>query len=130
VQALTSTLKTSTSNIIVGDTFTLTWSSPGAIGCTPSDGGANGSTWSGTLAPSGATTQTATETGTFTYILTCDAPYDGATATPQQVVINVSAASSSGNGSSSGGQSGGGGSIRPIELLLLVGLRALRRRRV
>ena len=130
VQALTSTLKTSTSNIIVGDTFTLTWSSPGAIGCTPSDGGANGSPWSGTLAPSGATTQTATETGTFTYILTCDAPYDGATATPQQVVINVSAASSSGNGSSSGGQSGGGGSIRPIELLLLVGLRALRRRRV
>jgi hypothetical protein len=119
VQALTSTLKASTSNIIVGGSFTLTWSSLGATGCTASGGGANGSPWSGTLAPSGTTTQTATETGSFTYILTCDAPYDGATATPQQVVITVSAASSS-----------GGGSIQPIELLLLVGLSALRRRRV
>jgi len=128
VQALTSTLQTSASNVTVGNSFTLTWSSLGAIGCTASGGGANGSPWSGTLAPSGATTQAATETGTFTYILTCDAPYDGATATPQQVVINVSASSSSSSGGSSSGQSGGGGAIRPIELLLLVVLSRLRRR--
>jgi hypothetical protein len=126
VQALTSTLQASTSNVTVGNSFTLTWSSLGAIGCTASGGGANGSPWSGALATSGATTQTATQTGTFTYILTCDAPYDGATAPPQQVVINVSAASSS--SSSGGGHSGGGGSIEPIELLLLVGLSAVRRR--
>jgi hypothetical protein len=128
VQALTSTLKASTSDIVVGESFTLTWSSSGAIGCTASGGGANGSPWSGTLAPSGTTTQTGTETGSFTYTLTCDAAFDGATAAPQQVVINVSAATSTGNGSSSGGKSGGGGSIAWIELVLLAGLSALRRR--
>lgn len=69
VQALTSTLKASTSNIVVGDSFSLTWSSSDATGCTASGGSANGNPWSGTLAPSGTTTQTATETGSFTYIV-------------------------------------------------------------
>ncbi len=126
VQALTSTLKANASNIAVGNNVTLTWSSSGATGCTASGGGANGSPWSGTLATSGTTTQVATKSGTFTYILNCSG--DGYFATPQQVVINVSAASSSGNTTSSGSHSGGGGSIKPIELVLLVGLIALRRR--
>jgi hypothetical protein len=124
VQTPTSTLKASASQITVGNSFTLTWSSSGATGCTASGGGANGSPWSGPLATSGTITQTATESGTFTYTLTCTGD-DGYTATPQQVVINVSAASSSGNGSS--GKSGGGGSISWIELVVLAGLSTLRR---
>ncbi len=130
VQALTSTLTASASNITIGNSFTLTWSSSGATGCTASGGGANGSPWSGPIAASGTITQTASESGSFTYTLTCTG--DGYSATPQQVTINVSASSSSGSGSGSGsgssGKSGGGGSISWIELVLLAGLSALRRR--
>lgn len=123
VQALASTLTTSASNITVGGSFTLTWSSPGATSCTASGGGADGSPWSGPLATSGTTTETATTSGTFTYTLNCSA--NGVLATAEQVAIKVSAASSSGSGSSSS-HSGGGGSLNPIDLIFLAALSALR----
>jgi lysyl endopeptidase len=121
VQALTSTLTTSASNITVGGSFTLTWSSPGATSCTPSGGGANGSPWSSPITTSGTTTETATTSGTFTYTLTCIA--SGNSAAAQQVVINVTAASSSGSGS---GSHSGGGALNLIDLILLAALSALR----
>jgi hypothetical protein len=126
VQALTSTLTTSASDITVGSSFTLTWSSQGATSCTPSGGGANGSPWSGPIATSGTTTETATISGTFTYMLNCSA--NGVSATAQPVVINVSAASSSGSGTSGSHSSGGGGSLNPIDLILLAALSAWRGR--
>jgi lysyl endopeptidase len=131
VQSLTSTLTASASNITVGGSFTLTWSSQGATGCTASGGGANGSPWSGPLATSGTTTETATTSGSFTYTLNCSA--NGVSAAPQQVVINISAGSSGGSGSSGSGSSsssgsshgGGGGSINQIDLIFLAALCAL-----
>jgi hypothetical protein len=125
VQALTSTLKTSASNVAIGSSFTLTWSAPGAAECTASGGGADGSPWSGTLAMSGSTTQTATTTGTFTYTLSCGGE-GGVEAAPQQAVITVSAASSGGSGTTGGG-GGGGGEFSPIDLILAATLVALRR---
>jgi hypothetical protein len=129
VQALTSTLTTSASSVTVGDSFTLTWSSQGATSCTASGGGADGSPWSGSVATSGTTTQTGTTSGTFTYTLNCGA--NGVAATPEQVVIKVSAASgSSSSGSTSGGAASsghsGGGSLDPLELILLAALGGLR----
>jgi lysyl endopeptidase len=128
VNALSDSLKVSATSITVGATFTLTWSSSGASTCTASGGGANGSPWAGSLGTNGTATQTATQSGTFTYTLNCSS--DGFVAT-QQKQITVSPASTGGGGSGgsttkgSGGGGGGGGSIEPIELLVLLGIRAI-----
>jgi len=123
VQDLTATLQSSATSLTVGDAFTLSWSSSGATGCTAGGGGADGSPWSGSLATSGQLVQTATESGTFTYSLTCAA--NGFSAT-QQVTINVVASSSS-TGSSAGGH-GGGGALGLLELAALAAARAAGRR--
>jgi hypothetical protein len=128
VQTMTvsSTLQTSATSVTVGQTFTLTWSSQGAAGCTASGGGADGSAWSGALPTSGSATKTATTVGSFTYTLNCN--NGGASAAAQQVVINVTAASSGAGGSTSSGGHGGGGPLTLIDLVFLTGVFALRRR--
>jgi hypothetical protein len=105
VVSLTDTLSANPPSVTTGNTFTLTWSSTGATGCSAGGGGADGSPWTGTLATSGTATQTASVVGMYGYTLTCNA--DGYT-TQAQASVNVSAPST-GGGSSGGGGGGGGG---------------------
>ncbi|HVP32486.1 MAG TPA: hypothetical protein VMT09_02460 [Steroidobacteraceae bacterium] len=125
IVALTASLTSSATSVTTGNSFTLTWSSTGASACTASGGGANGSTWSGPLAPSGSTTQTASVAGSFTYTVECNS--GPITTTPQQVTIQVSAASSGGGGGGGGGGHGGGGGLGLLELGSLAALAGLRR---
>jgi hypothetical protein len=122
VNAPSATLTVTPTSVTIGGTLTLTWSSMGASSCTAMGGGANGSPWGGTLAPSGSTTQTASVEGTFTYTLTCTLQAQA------QATVTVSAASSAGSGKSGGGGGGGGGTIGLLELALLAALRGVRRR--
>jgi hypothetical protein len=110
------------SQMAAGQSFTLTWSSSNAAGCTAAGGGANGSNWSGALATSGSVSQTASTIGTFTYTLSCNS---GALTGQSSATVSVVAASSS------GGSHGGGGAFDLLDLgFLLAGLstRALSRR--
>jgi hypothetical protein len=119
----TDSLQSNATSIATGQGFTLTWSSSNATACTASGGGANGTSWSGSVGVSGSVTQTATVIGSFTYSLVCtDFTVSSA---PQQVIINVSAPSSTGT---SGGN-GGGGSFGIPELALLVMLLGMRRQK-
>jgi hypothetical protein len=124
VIALSATLTTSPSAVTEGGSFTLTWSSTGASSCAASGGGANGSSWSGSLGPSGTATQTATADGTFTYMISCYSA--GNVITTSKADVTVSAATSTGG--SSGGGGGGGGALGVLELALLGAARTLRRR--
>jgi hypothetical protein len=133
IVALTASLTSNATSVTTGTSFTLTWSSTGASACTASGGGANGSTWSGPLAPSGSTTQTASVAGSFTYTLECNS--GAITTTPQQVEIQVTQASGGGGGGGvgGGGGGGGGGGLDLLELgslAALAGLRAVFRWRV
>jgi hypothetical protein len=123
--APSATITATSTKVIVGQAFTLTWSSSNASSCTASGGGADGSTWSGTLAVSGSVTQTASTTGTFTYSLVCSS--SGQSVQAQQV-ITVTASSGAGGGTSSGGHSGGG-SLTFVELSILASLVPLAARR-
>lgn len=118
---LTASLTATSTQVTVGQSFSLDWTSSNTTECTASGGGADGSLWSGSLSTSGTTTQTATTTGTFTYTLTCD---NGTTSTQAQIQISV--ASSVGGG----GGHGGGGAIGLIELCGLITLCAARQRRL
>ena len=118
------TLTASSTQVTDGQSFTLNWSSSGATGCTASGGGANGSSWSGSLQPSGSITQNATTVGNFTYTLSCsNAQYS----TEAQASVDVSAAAAS----SGAGGHGGGGAMDLLELACLGTLlarRSVRRR--
>jgi hypothetical protein len=111
IAALSETFLSSTDSVTPGASFTLSWSTTGATSCTASGGGADGSPWSGTLAPSGSLTQSATSTGTFNYQLTCSVNNEQ---TEETVTIKVMAAAAAG-----GGPSGGGGALDVLELALL-----------
>lgn len=126
IVALAASLSASATSVTTGNSFTLTWSSTGASACTASGGGANGSTWTGSLDPAGSITQTASVTGAFTYTLVCSAGNESTS--PKQVTIQVSAASTAGGGSG-GGSHGGGGGMGVFELGSLAALLALRRAR-
>jgi hypothetical protein len=122
IQNLTATITPPTASVTTGSSFTLTWSSTAATSCMASGGGADGSTWTGSVGTSGTLTETATTNGTFTYIVTCSA--ENETTTAQQATVNVSTPSSggsgaSGSGTSSGGGHGGGGALGVFELALL-----------
>lgn len=118
IQALAATLSPANTSVTVGQSFTLTWSSTAATSCTASGGGADGTSWSGSVNTSGTLTQTATTTGTYTYKLACDASNEQVM---QQAVVTVSSPS----GDSSGGH-GGGGAIGLLELAVLATLGAAR----
>jgi hypothetical protein len=117
-------LSVSPTSVTSGNTFTLTWSSTNASNCTAGGGGADGSTWTGDVAATGTLTKTATAAGTFTYSITCvqDSNYATSSAT-----LTVSAAT--GSGGSSGGK-GGGGRLQIFELLALLGIALIPRRRL
>jgi len=119
------TITVTPTKVTVGQAFTLTWNSSNASSCMAGGGGADGSTWSGTLAASGSVTQTASKTGTFTYSLVCSAGNQSAQA---QQVITVVAASGSSGSTLSGGHSGGG-SLTLVELSILASLVPLAARR-
>lgn len=122
----TATLSASPTSLQTGQSLTLTWSSTAATACTASGGGANGSTWSGTLDSSGSVTQTASVTGSFTYTVSCS---DGSQSAQAHVSVDVSAAPGS-SGSSSGGSGGksGGGSVSLLELGALLAILGIRQR--
>lgn len=125
ISPLTATLTANPTSVTSGSSFTLTWSSVGATGCTASGGGADGSQWSGMLAPSGSTTQTASTTGSFTYTISCAA---GNVSASSQASVTVSAPAGGGGG----GGHGGGGGLGLLELgslAVLAGVRVARRRR-
>lgn len=123
VDAPSATLTATPTSLTSGAMLTLTWTSTGASSCTASGGGANGVPWSGTLVPSGSTTQSASVDGTFTYKITCGLQAQA------QAMVTVTAPSSSSNGSASvSSHGGGGGAIGVLELALLAALRGLRRR--
>jgi hypothetical protein len=122
---LTATLTATPTSVTSGSSFTLDWSSTGATGCSASGGGANGSPWSGSLGTSGSVTQTATTTGSFTYMINCALGNEVAMG---QAAVTVSAPAGGGGG---GGGHGGGGALGFLEvgaLAALLGLRAIRRR--
>lgn len=119
-------LTVSPTSVSVGQSYTLTWSSPGAAGCNASGGGGNGTPWSGILPSSGNATQTATTVGSFNYTVTCAT--GGA---PVQAFANltVTAASSGGSGGGGGGAGkSGGGALDWLELVGLLLLAAGRLR--
>jgi hypothetical protein len=124
VTSPTASLSTSAANIQMGQSFTLTWTSAGATGCTASGGGADGTAWTIAQAASGSgsATQQATVAGSFTYTLTCIETH-GVESIPVSVTVMVTAAPSGG----SGGSSGGGGALE-FGSLLLFALAALVRR--
>jgi hypothetical protein len=124
VELPSATLAASPTSLAVGGSFTLTWSSAYATGCTASGGGADGP-WTGARAPSGSAEQTATTAGTFVYTMTCSE--GNVLSNPESVTVKVSASSSSGG--SSGGH-GGGGAIGWLELSLLITLIGLGRTRL
>lgn len=126
VGSLSETLNASATSLTAGESFTLTWSSSGATACTASGGGANGMPWTGSLAPSGSVSQTATAQGTFVYTVACSA--GGVSSSPQDVTIKVTSASA---GSGGGGHGGGGGTglLELGSLAALFGLRGAHRRR-
>jgi hypothetical protein len=122
--APSATLTADSTSLTEGKPFTLTWSSDGATACIASGGGADGSTWSGSIAASGSVTETTSAVGTFTYTLSCS---DGnLSAAPQKLTVNVTtSASSTGIGSTpNGGGKGGGGSFGWLELIVLATLQA------
>jgi hypothetical protein len=123
VVVLADTLSANATSVTEGSSFTLTWSSTGATGCTAAGGGANGAPWSGALPVSGTATQTATTTGSFTYELDCTA---GMETSSQTVNIAVTAKASTAPPSGGGG---GGGALDLGVLTLLGGLLARRTRR-
>jgi lysyl endopeptidase len=126
IGALSDTLKSSSTTLTTGQSFTLSWSSVGATGCTASGGGADGTPWTGNIAASGSVTQTASVAGSFTYTLVCGT--SDAMAAAQNVSVTVSASTSgTGGGGSAGG--GGGGALGLLELVLGTTLLIVRRRR-
>ena len=120
---LTAALTASPTSVTTGQSFTLTWSSTGATACTASGGGADGTPWSGQLATSGSTTQTATTLGGFNYTITC--PLGNVMATAQ---AGVTVSAPAGGGGGGGGGHGGGGGLGWLELAPLATLLAARRR--
>jgi len=116
VTDLTEKFSSSAASVAEGGSFTLTWSSQGATRCTASGGGADGTPWSGTLAPSGSVTQMATTAGSFEYTLSCG---DGTVQTTQLLAVDVTAAKAG----------GGGGALDVWELAVLGTLLARRSRR-
>jgi hypothetical protein len=125
----TASLSVSPTAVTNGQSFTLAWSSTNASACTASGGGANGSDWTGNLAPTGSQTQTASAVGTFMYTVTCN---QGSASVQSQATVTVSAATSNSNGSGSGSGSGsasgsgsgtgGGGSLEVWDLMALLAL--------
>ena len=126
---LTASLTATPTSVTNGSSFTLTWSSTGASGCTASGGGANGAPWSGSLGTAGTTTQAATTNGMFTYAITCTRNNEFVN---PQAALTVSAPSGAANpanpASPASASHGGGGAIGVLELALLAALRGLRRR--
>jgi len=119
-------------NAVTGTPFTVSWQTANATACGASGGGADGSSWSGTVSlPSGQITVTPTVVGSFTYVLTCigQSPIDTMTV---QATVNVTAASPPPSGGSSGSH-GGGGAISGMALGFLALAKVLgiyRRKRV
>jgi lysyl endopeptidase len=104
-------LTANSTNVAIGETFTLSWSSQNVATCLAGGGGASGSPWTGPLPSAGSAAQSATVAGTFTYQIACDM---GAQWVEAQSTVTVLAAPAPAGG-------GGGGSL---DLLLLAGLGA------
>ncbi|HTD73674.1 MAG TPA: hypothetical protein VK652_09105 [Steroidobacteraceae bacterium] len=119
----TATLTLNRTMATVGDSFTVGWSSEHADTCNASGGGANGSPWTGSVGPSGIVSQTATVSGSFTYVVTC---LEGSASVKSQSTITVSAPAGSGGASSN---KGGGGSSGLAELFAMLALLAMSSKR-
>jgi hypothetical protein len=110
-------------NAVTGTPFTVSWQTSGATSCSASGGGADGTSWSGSVTlPSGQTTVTPTVAGSFTYTLLCvgQTPSDTMTV---QATVKVTTPSPPSGGS---GSSGGGGAFDWLTLGMLALAKALR----
>jgi hypothetical protein len=119
---LTATISAPTS-AVTGTPFTVSWQTAEATSCIASGGGADGTSWTGSVTlPSGQITVTPTAAGSFTYTLMCvgQAPSDTMTV---QATVRVTASSppsgGSGNGGGSSGGSSGGGAVDGLALGIL-----------
>jgi hypothetical protein len=108
-------LSLASTDITVGSSTTLTWSSPSAASCVASGA------WTDTIGTSGSLAVTPPSAGIYTYTLTCT---DGAGVVRNQyAAVGVRApAAESVDGS------GGGGGALSIPALLLLGALALRKK--
>jgi hypothetical protein len=105
--ALTATIS-APANAVTGTPITVSWQTDGATSCSASGGGADGTSWSGSVTlPSGQIAVTPTVAGSFTYTLMCvgQTPSDTKTV---EATVNVTASSPPPSGGSSGGHGGGG----------------------
>jgi hypothetical protein len=112
-------LQASSSSPTIGQTLTLSWTSFETTGCIASGGGADGTSWTGTLPIFGSTTQTVSRAGSFGYTVTCPT----GTGSPLQASVTVTVAGSSssgGGGGAAGGGGGGGVSWLDLEVLALL----------
>ena len=100
-------------NVTVGQSATLTWTSSNATSCAAS-GGSAGDGWAGSKALAGTAAVSFGAAGTFTYTLVCNS---GTRSTQAQATVSVATAPSVPSGGGGGG--GGGGAAGPLALLLL-----------
>jgi hypothetical protein len=121
--ALTATIS-APANAVTGTPFTVSWQTGGAASCSASGGGADGTSWSGSVTlPSGQISVTPTVAGSFTYTLTCVGQTPSDTMTVQATVKVTTPSPPSGASSSSGG--GGGGAFDWLALGILALAKAL-----
>lgn len=120
--ALTATIS-APANAVTGTPFTVSWQTGGATSCNASGGGADGTTWSGSVTlPSGQITVTPTVAGSFTYTLMCVGQTQSDTMTVQ-ATVKVTTPSPPSGGSTGG--SGGGGVFDGLALGILALAKAL-----
>lgn len=108
-------ISTSPSHITIGQSSTLTWSSPTASTCTPTGA------WSEAVATSGTLAVTPANVGIFTYVLTCTDASSVVRSGYTQLVVQAPPAEEV--------DAGGGGGTLSIPALLLLGALALRRKK-
>jgi hypothetical protein len=99
-------------NLMFGETTTVTWSSMNAASCTASSNGSDDG-WTGTKAASGTASIAETTVGMITLTLTCTSGPQSARASVE--VFNNAKPSS-----------GGGGQMNLLSLAILLGISALR----
>ncbi|HEV2704152.1 MAG TPA: hypothetical protein VGV09_21185 [Steroidobacteraceae bacterium] len=122
-------LSSSASQVSPGQSFTLTWSSTNAFGCTGSGAG-SGNQWDETAPTSGALTFSESAAGTYTFVMTCGAGSQNGMA---QTIVTVGNPSSSGGSGATGGTavaaSHGGGALALPDLIGLAGYFVMHHRR-
>lgn len=110
----TATLTAGATNVTVGSSVTLSWTSENANTCAAS-GGESGDGWTGTLSVSGSMSIRETSAGTYNYAIVCSGAPPAAEAYASVNFVNSSVTVT---GTTGGGRSGGG-ALDPLAVSLL-----------